>query len=403
MPCINHKKPRRRIIIFRLPSYSRNQATAAKKAIMHLIDLSQFYVPECRIISTYITAKSRWLARHAHVRHTVIAPDDNQSARQEGIVRTPGIRLPFFPGFRLSRSRRTVESLIKSMHPDCIEVSDPFQFAHAAINLRKNHPVLIGAYCHFNPSRFMPWLFGSESRVIRMLAKLYRRFDLLFVSSSSLLEKFRECGLEHASYLPPGVDTAIFHPSAADPAMRDRLGLKEETKLLAYVEYTPGKNCRKLLLETMARLDSTYHLLIIGSSPENIHTEKISCFYFHQHTHPPELLATLIASCDILVHPELHQNYPLAVLEGMSCALPVAGFNSGCFTELVDETCGIAVDTVCPQKLADAISSICKNRKTMGRAARKKMKTRHDWRSLLTTWHTVYANLASSRIPAPFQ
>lgn len=391
LPKINHKNIHRHIIHSRWLSYSCKKATTVKKAIMHMIDLSQFYVPECRIIRTYITAKSRWLAKHARTRHTIIIPDDNPSTVQERVVKTPGIRLPCFPGFRLIRSRRAVEFLIKSMHPDCIEVSDPFQFARAAINLRQTLPVLTSAYCHFSPARIMPRLFGSETRAIRALARLYRRFDLLFVSSSALLEKFRECGLEHTRYLPPGIDTTVFHPLAADPAMRERLGLKDETKLLAYVEYTPGPTCRKLLFETMQRLDNTYHLLVIGSNPQSINTEKISYFYFHQHIHPPELLATLIASCDALVHPELHQNYPLAILEGMACALPVAGFNSGCFTELVDETCGTGVDTVCPQKLAQAIACICENRKTMGNAARKKIKKQHDWHSLLTSWHTSYA------------
>ncbi|MCM1129546.1 MAG: glycosyltransferase [Alistipes senegalensis] len=370
-----------------------------KKKRMHLIDLSQFYVPECRIIRTYITAKSRWLAQHPHIRHTIIAPGDAPSTVQDGIVRTPGIRLPCFPGFRLSQSRRAVEFLIKSLHPDCIEVSDPFQFARAAIHLKQDCPVLIGAYCHFTPARIMLHPFTSESRIIRALSRLYRRFDLLLVSSLNLLGKFREHGLEHARYLPPGVDTTVFHPSAADPAMRDRLGLKEKTKLLAYVEYTPEPICRKLLLETMHHLDSTYHLLVIGSNPKSADTEKISYFYFNQHTHPSEQLATLIASCDALVHPELHQNYPLSVLEGMACALPVAGFNSGAFVELVDETCGVAVNTVCPKKLANAITCICENRKTMGSAARKKMKNRHDWRALLTTWHTCYTNLMANRKP----
>ena len=349
---------------------------------------------------TYITAKSRWLAQHTNVRHTVIAPGGSPSTGQNGIVSTPCIRLPCFPGVRLSRSRRAVEFLIKSMHPDCIEVSDPFQFARAAICARQAGPVLTGAYCHFSPARLMPRLLGSESRIIRALARLYRHFDLLFVSSASLLEKFRECGLNHAHYLPPGVDTAIFHPSAADPAMRERLGLKDETKLLAYVEYTPAPDCRKLLFETMQRLDNAYHLLVIGSNPKSVNTEKISYFYFNQHIHPPKLLATLIASCDALVHPELHQNYPLPILEGMACALPVAGFDSGCFMELVDETCGIGIDTVCPQKLAHAIACICENQKNMGNAARKKMKNRHDWQSLLTTWHTCYANLRAKRKPA---
>lgn len=403
LPQINPKNTHRHIIISCRLSYPGKKANAMKKALMHLIDLSQFYVPECRIIRTYITAKSRWLAKHANVRHTVIVPGDGPSTRQDGIVRTPGIRLPCFPGFRLSRSRRAVEFLIKSMHPDCIEVSDPFQFARATISLRQTCPVLTGAYCHFTPARIMPRLFGNESRVIRALSRLYRRFDLLFVSSAALLCKFRECGLDHARYLPPGVDTTVFTPSAADPDMRDRLGLNDNTKLLAYVEYTPAPTCRKLLFETMQRLDSTYHLLVIGSNPQSANTEKISYFYFHQHIHPPEQLATLIASCDALIHPELHQNYPLAILEGMACALPVAGFNSGCFTELVDETCGMGVDTVCPQELAHAVICICENRKAMGNAARKKMKNKHEWQSLLTAWHTCYANLAAKRKPACIQ
>lgn len=360
---------------------------------MHLIDLSQFYVPECRKIRTYFTAKSKWLSGFSHVRHTIITPGVGAPCDNERMVRIPCIRVPFLPGFRLSRSRKSVEFLVKSMHPDCIEVSDPFQFARAAINLKQESNIMIGAYCHFDPAYLTPWRFGGEKKTIQKLARLYDHFDLVFASSMDLMKKFQEYGLKHIKHLPPGVDTTVYHPDAMDDAMRDRLGLKEDTRLLAYVEYTPGHKNQDILIEAIKRLDDNYHLLVIGSNPKSINNEKVSYFYFHQQTHPPEMLATLIASCDVLIHPELHQNYPLSILEAMSCGLPVVGFDSGSFKELVDEDSGVCVDTICPQKLADSIDlAYEKGIMSMGSAARKKAQAGHDWHDLLAEWRAHYVS-----------
>ncbi|NLC23525.1 MAG: glycosyltransferase family 1 protein [Oxalobacter sp.] len=365
---------------------------------MHLIDISQCYVPECRKIRSYFTAKSKWLSGFSHVRHTLVVPGFTSPCENGKMVRIPSIRIPFFPGFRLSRSRKSIEFLIKSMHPDCIEVSDPFQFARAAVNIRQESNILIGAFCHFHPAYITPWRLGSEKQAIRKLIQLYSHFDLVFASSMSLLEKFHEYGLKQIRYLPPGIDTAVFHPDTMDCAMRDRLGLKEKTRLLAYVEYTPGHKNREVLFEAMQRLDDRYHLLVIGSNPKNINNDRVSYFYFHQQTHPPEMLATLIASCDVLIHPELHQNYPLSILEAMSCGLPVVGFDSGSFKEFVDEHNGICVDAICPQKLAEGIAlAYEKGIMSMGSAARKRAEKNHDWQDLLARWWADYVSLLASK------
>ncbi|MDL2284217.1 glycosyltransferase [Oxalobacter sp. OttesenSCG-928-P03] len=365
---------------------------------MHLLDLSQFYVPECRKIRAYLAAKSKWLSGFAHVRHTILAPSSGQDHDTKKTLRVPGLRIPFFPGFRLPRSPGSVECLIKSLHPDCIEVSDPFQFARITVNLKQENNISIGAVCHFSPARILPWGCRDEARAIHKLAGLYSHFDVVFISSAVLTEKFRESGLKNTRHLPPGVDAAVFHPDAAIPDMRGRLGLKEETRLLAYVEYTPARKNLDILFEAIRKLDSNYHLLVIGSHTKGINTEKISCFYFHQHTHSPDILATLISSCDLLVHPELHQHYPLSMLEAMSCGLPVVGFNSGSFSELIDEKCGICINTVCPQKLADGISCAYeKGIMEMGRAARQKAEKNHDWNDLLAEWRAHYVSILASK------
>ncbi len=42
---------------------------------MHLVDITMFYAAEGGGVSTYLNAKSRWLARYGWARHTIFSPN----------------------------------------------------------------------------------------------------------------------------------------------------------------------------------------------------------------------------------------------------------------------------------------------------------------------------------------
>ena len=98
----------------------------------------------------------------------------------------------------------------------------------------------------------------------------------------------------------------------------------------------------------------------------------------------PAALATLLASCDALVHPGDQETFGLVVLEAMACGLPVIGTTAGGVSELIDEDVGIRVPALQPGALHAAIVQLFqRDLGALSRSARRRAVSRFDWNAVM--------------------
>jgi len=95
---------------------------------------------------------------------------------------------------------------------------------------------------------------------------LYERFDLVFAPSRVMCSYLEDLGVHHVAHQPLGVDTEVFHPRRRTPALRPRLGLPAQARVLIFAGRFAGEKNLPLLLQAFARLGAPYHLLLIGGS-----------------------------------------------------------------------------------------------------------------------------------------
>ena len=77
---------------------------------------------------------------------------------------------------------------------------------------------------------------------------------------------------------------------------------------------------------------------------------------------------------DVFVLPSLSENLPNTIMEAMACGTPCVGFNVGGIPEMIDHCLnGYVARYKDATDLADGISYVMENRKTMGEAAREKV------------------------------
>jgi alpha-1,6-mannosyltransferase len=190
------------------------------------------------------------------------------------------------------------------------------------------------------------------------------------------------------------VDTGVYSPHRAAPALRARLGLPPHARLLVYAGRFTREKRLPLLLEAVRRLGQPYHLLVIGSGPELPAAERVHRLPFQ---HDPACLASLVGACDLLVHPGDRETFGMVVLEAMACGVPVLGTASGGVAELVDDEVGMRVAANDAGALAEGIAAIYqRDLRALGMRARMRMVAQYDWNVVMPQVLRHYAALTGS-------
>ncbi|MQC26255.1 MAG: glycosyltransferase family 1 protein [Chloroflexi bacterium] len=182
---------------------------------------------------------------------------------------------------------------------------------------------------------------------------------------SVLIERYRVDAAK-IRVIPNYVQTDIFSPRKVEPRSLQRVGFVGRLE--------PQKNL-SALLEAVAPLD--VELLIVGEGPQRAElelaaaTSKAEVRFLGNLPHLE--LAALLTSCDIFIMPSLYEGHPKALLEAMSCGLPVVGtLVPGIQELLLDGKTGVLTETT-PDSLRAAFETLLDDKKLrtrLGAAAR---------------------------------
>jgi alpha-1,6-mannosyltransferase len=357
---------------------------------MHLVDTTMFFAARAGGVQRYLSAKRAWLGRHSGVRHTIVAPGEEDGEARPGIT-TLRIRSRFRPyGFpfplRLSAWRRQLVRL----RPDLIEAGDPFTPAWAALRAGQALGVPVAAFYHSDLVRLVGTRLGpaAEWAAARYVRELYREFDLVMAPSRYVAAKLRDIGLDRVVHQPLGVDSEMFHPARRDPGLRRALGLPDETRLLVFAGRFAHEKNLPLLLAAFRKLGPRYHLLLVGGGMEISPQSNVTVLDFQT---KEAKLARLMASCDALVHAGAQETFGLVVLEAMACGLPVVGVAAGGVAELVGEHQGVLVKPCSAGALAEGVEAVyALQREALGARARAAVERRYSWDCVMQSLLALY-------------
>jgi glycosyltransferase involved in cell wall biosynthesis len=215
----------------------------------------------------------------------------------------------------------------------------------------------------------------------------YTQLDAVYVPSQATGAELIARGLntEKIKLYPRGVDTERFTPAKASPALRDALGIEDESALLLYVgRVSKEKNLHVLVeaMQTLRERNCDVTLLVVGDGPyrkEMEHKLAAHCVVFTGYKSGDEL-AALFATSDVFVFPSTTDTFGNVVLEAQASGLPVIVSGVGGPREVIvpNET-GVVAPSVTGAAFAEAIEEIVRNparRRTMGAAARAAMEAR---------------------------
>lgn len=345
---------------------------------MHIADMTMFYAPASGGVRTYLEAKHRRLQLYSGVRHSVLVPGPDYS-HHAGVYEVPAPVLPFGKGYRFPVRRAPWRNLLRSLHPDLIEVGDPYMTAWAAIDAGRRLGIPVIGFYHSDlpllvSNRIGHWLGTNMNGYV---ARLYSSFDRVLAPSQAMAGKLISLGVPNVYVQPLGVDLETFQPSRRDPGLRKQLDLSDDTRLMIFAGRGSREKNLGILLDTARRLGAGYHLVLVGSSmpkqvPPNVTVINRFC--------PANEVARLMASCDVLLHAGNQETFGLVVLEAMASGIPVVAARAGALPELVPFHSGRLCQPLDAAAMVQAVRELfeCDHR-MLGRQARQHVEAHHAW------------------------
>ena len=156
-----------------------------------------------------------------------------------------------------------------------------------------------------------------------------------------------------------GIDLDIFKPCESE--IRGKYGI-ETGYLILGVSFSWGK--RKgldVFVELREVLDARYHIVLVGVTEEEREKLPQGIITVSKTSNQREL-AEFYSAADVFVNPTREENFPTVNMEALACGTPVITFQTGGSPEIIDETCGITVETDNTSQLVEAINRVVKGR-----------------------------------------
>jgi alpha-1,6-mannosyltransferase len=367
---------------------------------IHLVDTTMLFAPRSGGVKRYLLAKHQWAQRRDGLLHSIVAPGARTQGRVGGVITLSAPLLPFGDGYRCPTNLGKWTRALANLKPDLIEAADPYVPGHAALDAGVETGAATVGFCHSDPAALAALHFGewAAQPAQKRWARFYERFDLVIAPSRHIAQRLDESGVGRVRLQPLGVDVEVFTPERAEPvALRRRLELRPQTRLLVFAGRPAREKNLEALLGAVERLGENYRLLLIGAGRDLWPQERVISLDYER---DPRQLARLLASCDAFVHANDTEPFGLIVLEAMAAGLPVVGPSRGGVAELIDEDVGQRAHHATAAGLAEAIDALfARDRPALARAARRRALERHSWDGAFEGLARIYAELLGRELP----
>lgn len=275
---------------------------------------------------------------------TIIAPDAPEGDVQPTEVGgAPVIGLPSwsFPGYqdvRVATGRtEQLEHIFADFRPDVVHLASPFVLGWRGVRAANALGIPSVAIYQTDVPSFagrygFPWAHRLLSSRVR---DIHSAATLTLAPSMTSIDVLNELGVDRVRLWRRGVDSGRFDPALRSDELRWQLAPNGE-KLVGFVgRLAPEKQVRDLV--ALNALPGV-RVVIIGDGPERKRLEKVlPGAHFTGMLHG-SVLATTMASLDVLVHTGESETFCQVVQEGMASGVPVVAVHAGGPIDLVDHS-----------------------------------------------------------------
>jgi alpha-1,6-mannosyltransferase len=315
---------------------------------MKIIHIANFYGPKSGGIKTTLHNLGSEYGKIGH-EFIYVVPGKKFSREKTahgGCITLPSWVIPFSGGYRVIRSTRQVKTILHSLKPDRLEVSDRFtlsclgNWAHrrgipAIVFSHETLRGLVKNYCGIPLKSFVGW---HNSR-------LARKFDYVVTTTNFAAAEFDEIGTSNVVRVPLGVDLETFSPAHRNEELRTKMIKGGDVLLVHCGRLSPEKKPERSLQVLRELLDRGINarLVYIGTGP--LHKKLYDSsrdipVTFWGYVANKNLLAQMIASADVSLAPGPIETFCLAALESLASGTPVVASETSAVGEFLTQENG---------------------------------------------------------------
>ena len=211
--------------------------------------------------------------------------------------------------------------------------------------------------------------------------------------------------------LPNGVDTEVLSPGADGAAIRDRLAIPRDARVVIFVGRMDaahgGKGGVPILLEAIARIDAGRPIAIFVGDGDRVreYVTLAERLRVREQTRfvggiPNDGLAAYFAAADVAVQPSVGKEiFGMAAIEAMACGRPVITSDlPGARRVVTDTGGGMLARPGDPIDLAILIERLLSDpslRLRLGAAGRRSVVARYDWDRIGSALEEAYLDVLS--------
>ncbi|KHL26407.1 glycosyl transferase family 1 [Croceibacterium mercuriale] len=281
---------------------------------------------------------------------------------------------------------------LAAFDPTIVHVASPDIACQQAVRWarRRRLPVLASVHTRFETYPRYYHLGFIEPVVESLLRRFYNRCDALVAPSEGMAQVLRDQAMNGDIALwQRGVDRAIFHPGARDPAWRHAQGLADDEVAVGFLGRLVMEKGLDVFADTLAEIRQrgiAARVLVVGEGPahgwlaEHLPADTI----FAGFQKGPDL-GRAVAAMDLLLNPSITETFGNVTLEAMACGVPVVGADAtGSNSLIVPGETGVLVQPGDVAGFADAVGRLVTDRQL-----RTRMGIAGERRSAVYGWDAI--------------
>ncbi|RKU66291.1 glycosyltransferase family 4 protein [Parabacteroides sp. AF17-3] len=288
----------------------------------------------------------------------------------------------------------SARKIFKEFKPDIVNVQYASGYGTMA-RLARLKPLVISVFG--SDVYDFPYLNKFNYWVIRKNLRYANAIASTSIAMAQQVKKILNKNID-VTVTPFGVDTRKFIPINSKPSSRPIVGI---------VKYLEPIYDIQLLIRAFAIVHSKesvkplLHIYGGGTLLEELKALCVKlnisddvCFYG---TVPNNQIPAVLNSFDVFVNCSITESFGVAIVEAMSCGLPVVATDAPGFKEVVDDRIsGIILRDREPETMAIEIAKLLHDKKKceeMGKNGRQKVLKEYDWEKNINTMENLFKSL----------